>query len=384
MPKSDKDLLQKESNQSESLPEIEWVGELDRDRPDLGLPKLQNLQTRILYTADPSTGTYSHHAYITDQNGTLFAIWSNHLRDEDASGQRVLASRSRDKGKTWEPFFEVFPPRDNVKPTAEQDKQNDRVQIANGFAIVDERVFAISEVHVFANRKGFGRLAREIPARGKPGSIFWLVDDPPEPRAGFPAFPAASDPGFTQLAEKINTYLAQPEQLPSWEFVKHDSRPKAEDGHQLCEPTQAWQLADGTHVRLYRDLGQPRTYKNYAQFSFDQGKTWTQAIRTDFPDACSRSAAGVLPNGTVYVINNPGNGRDPLVISLAKDGLTFDRHAVIAMNAPKVRYPGRAKGPGFQYPRATVLHDALFVIYSVGKEDVWVTRIPLEGLESLE
>jgi hypothetical protein len=36
--------------------------------------------------------------------------------------------------------------------------------------------------------------------------------------------------------------------------------------------------------------------------------------------------------------------------------------------------------PGFQYPSAVVAHDALWVIYSVGKEDVAVSRIPLSEL----
>jgi hypothetical protein len=38
------------------------------------------------------------------------------------------------------------------------------------------------------------------------------------------------------------------------------------------------------------------------------------------------------------------------------------------------------KGAGFQYPSAVVVGDALWVIYSVGKEDVAVSRVPLASL----
>ncbi len=367
------------------IPRIRWTVKTDAGRPDLGLPVLEDLRTHTLYRAAPATGTYSHHGYITAHDGTLFATWSNHARDEDAPGQRVLASRSTDGGKTWAPFSELFGPFNEVTPGAKQDNAKDIILIANGFATVGGTLYAVAEPHVLAGpRSGWGRVARSICADGDAGPIFWLVRDHPAPRPGCPAYPDAADPRFAGPAEKIRAYLARPEHWPSWEFHRRTSRPTAADGHRLCEPTQAWRLADGTYVRLYRDLGMPRTKRNYAQFGFDGGAVWTAPVKTPFPDACSRSAAGTLPGGAAYVINNPGRGRDPLVVSLAPDGLHFDRAAVIRRGAPKQRYPGRWKGQGFQYPHAVVFRDDLWVIYSVNKEDVQVTRIPLAKLRSLK
>jgi hypothetical protein len=375
-------LASEDTQANDNLPTIRWIGELE-DGPTLGLPKLDHTETVVLYRAAPESGTYSHHGYILHHDGVLYATWSNHARDEDAPGQRVLMSRSRDDGRTWEPFAELFPPQDDVKPASKEDPQKDRVLIANGIAVAEGKVYAVAEMHVLADRRGLGRLAREVPPVGEPGPIFWLKKNSPRALPGFSAYPPASDARFSTLAGKINAYLAEPEHLPSWEFERGTSRPKAVDHHQLCEPTQAWKLKDETLVRMYRDLGTPRSGRNYAQFSRDGGETWTKPVPTEFPDACSRSAAGMLPDGTVYVINNPGRSRDPLVISLARDGLTFDRHAVIACDAPEVRHAGRWKGKGFQYPRATLANKSLFVIYSVGKEDMRVTRIPLEELKAL-
>ncbi|MBS3764051.1 MAG: exo-alpha-sialidase [Planctomycetes bacterium] len=370
----------KRSN-GESLPEVQWIGDINCDDVASDLPTLQNVERTIVYRATPETGSYSHHGYIILHNNTLFATWSNHAKDEDAPGQRVLWSRSTDEGKTWASWEELFPPRDEVKSGDEQDHKNDRILIANGFGVADGELYAVAEVHVLENRRGIGRLARRTSPDGSVGPIFWVHDDPPEPLNDRPAYPDATDPEFTDKAQKVSEWLARPQNWPSWEFLNHQSRPKAADGHQMCEPTQAWQLEDGTYVRLYRDLGDPRSGMNYAQFSFDDGSTWTKPVQTNFPDACSRSAAGQLPDGTAYVINNPGHGRDPLVISLAEDGLTFDQHAVIVANAPPKRYEGRWKGIGFQYPRATVADDNLFVIYSINKEDVEIARIPLDELE---
>ena len=63
-------------------------------------------------------------------------------------------------------------------------------------------------------------------------------------------------------------------------------------------------------MRLYRDEGDihatiraeidaSRSRRNYATFSFENGKTWTQATRTNFPDSCARPGAGKLPDGQV-------------------------------------------------------------------------------------
>jgi hypothetical protein len=112
--------------------------------------------------------------------------------------------------------------------------------------------------------------------------------------------------------------------------------------------------------------------------------------RTSFPDACARSNAGRLPDGQVYVINNvlplsaKKGGRSLLAISLSRDGLNFDRMAVICFIAPPQRYAGRAKSGGYAYPHSVVAGDYLWMIYSVNKEDIEIARIPLSELEALK
>ena len=168
----------------------------------------------------------------------------------------------------------------------------------------------------------------------------------------------------------------------------------------MTEPTPTWQLDNGTWVRLYRDSGSihaknkreieaSKRRRNYAAFSFDNGKTWTTPTKTSFPDACARSNAGRLPDGQYYVINNclplstKQGGRSLLAISLSSDGLEFDRCAVIRFVAPPRRYEGKAKSIGYQYPHSVVAGKQLWVIYSVNKEDIQLARIPLKKLYKL-
>ncbi len=374
----------------EKIPQIYWIGKINTERPDLGLPVLQNIEAVCLCNASPVTGMFNHHSYIIEHNDILYAAWSNHPVSEDAPGQRVLASYSTDKGKTWSAAKELFPPIDK---TADREEQRDdsRILIPNGFAVVGQRLYAVAEAHVYLfgprpvpvfRRPGLGRLCREIMPDGGAGPIFWLTGNPPEPVPGFPAFVPASDKECSDLVPKINEFLAQPEHLPSWEFVNQTCRVEAADGRSLCEPTQAWRLPDGTLVRMYRSFGEYPVY-NYFQFSSDGGMSFSAAMKSNFPDASSRSAAGNLPDGTAYVVNNPGKTRDPLVISLAKDGRNFNHHAVIAMEASAMRYEGHAKLPGYQYPRTVFFDDNLYVMYSVNKEDICVSTIPLKALSLL-
>jgi hypothetical protein len=147
----------------------------------------------------------------------------------------------------------------------------------------------------------------------------------------------------------------------------------------MCEPT-VYRRPDGVLVKLSRDLDRSR--RLYASLSRDDGFNWEPALRTDIPDSPSKPFAGTLPDGRVYLIGNQVAvpGRDPLVLSLSKDGTHFTWAAAIRSGAPPLRREGHAKSLGFQYPSAVVTGGALWVIYSVGKEDVEVSRIPLKEL----
>lgn len=368
----------------DKLPKVKWTAQLpDTGKTGLGFDLLQNTRTTTLYDAKPETGTYSHHPHITYYDEIIYTMWSNHKVDEDAPGQRVLMRHSTDKGKTWEDLVELFSTLDHVDG-ANKDGMGRRTQCANGFAIVENVLYAFSEVWDDcgdARHAGQGRLFRSIHTNGTLGDIFWLRKEPAKVIAGIPVIPL----GNPVLVDKINAFLQLPENELTWDFRYLTTRPKAEDAHQLCEPTPAWQLKNGTWVKIYRDLGKPVSHFNYASFSVDNGKEWTVPTKTDMIDGCARANAGVLPDGQVYIISNidPDGKRDPLVISLSKDGLNFDKVVLIRSGAPKIKYDGRWKAEGFQYPHSLVLGDDILVIYSVGKEDVQLTRISINELIKL-
>ena len=384
------------------MPVVRWTAQ---DASDFRYQFLEHVKTTQLLYATPETGTFNHHGYLTYYKGVLFACWDSQARDENTSGQHGVFRYSSDEGETWSNQENLFPPQAENVPASETDPSNP-FQVSQGFVKIDDRLYAVTCIDKSLSEKVYrynevsrirlGFLAREVRADGTLGDIFWLSDTAPDPEPGYPAYPA----GDPALVAKINAYFKEPANLQQLLFRPRQN-PDSDDDHHMNEPTPPWQLDDGTWVRLYRDEGSihakdradveaSKNRRNYAAFSFDDGQTWTAPTWTSFPDSCARANAGKLPDGQVYVINNiltmpPRNGgRSMLAISLARDGLTFDRMAVLAFAPPPQRYKGKAKrANGCQYPHSVVVGDYLWVIYSVSKEDMEVAQIPLAELYKL-
>jgi hypothetical protein len=392
---------------------------VNRDEMNFHYDFLENVKTTTLHRGTPEIGTFNHRAHITYFKGIFYAIWDTQVRDEHGPGQHGLLRRSTDQGKTWTPVKELFPALDKYVPSSEaiiDGRCLGRIQTSNGFAVVDDVLYAVTEVDdhkgtSIRNRKRFhaGRLCRSISPDGNLGEMFWLKKYPPKPVKGFPSYPA----GDPKLVEKINQYFLQPGNEIQLDFSSPVPEtapgdvwtpfPISDDNHRLIEQVPSYRAADCTWVRLYRDAGllgvhipdkgskkaleESKSRRNYASFSFDNCKAWTVPTRTSFPDAYAKSNAGRLPDGQIYVINNflplstKHGGRQLLGVYLSRDGLNFDRAAVIRFIAPPQRYAGRAKSGGYAYPHSTIVEDNLWVIYSVNKEDIEIACIPLSELD---
>jgi hypothetical protein len=109
--------------------------------------------------------------------------------------------------------------------------------------------------------------------------------------------------------------------------------------------------------------------------------SWSTPEYTNIPDSHSRTCTSSLPDGRIYMVGAQlTGGRDPLVLSISSDGLVFDHAWAVRAHAPPIRYPGNAKGPGFQYPGGLYVNGTLFVSYSINKEDIAVTWLPISTL----
>ena len=117
---------------------------------------------------------------------------------------------------------------------------------------------------------------------------------------------------------------------------------------------------------------------------------WAAPAKTDMPNDNSNINAGALPDGRRYLFANamPFAIRDPLVVATSADGAAWDtaRVAITCTDLPSsnctARFAGKYKNPGPSYPQAVAVPalGAVFVVATNNKEDVVVTRLPLESL----
>lgn len=131
-------------------------------------------------------------------------------------------------------------------------------------------------------------------------------------------------------------------------------------------------------------------------------------VLTNIPNDESNLNTGPLPDGRVYLLNNPAlmpkndsrhlldpenletlRFRDPITVATSMDGYIFNKAvAVISCTAlpnstctPRVQ--GGGKNPGPSYPQGLPIVDpapaklhGFYFINSNNKEDIWVTKVP--------
>ena len=132
----------------------------------------------------------------------------------------------------------------------------------------------------------------------------------------------------------------------------------------------------------------------YVSISPD-GHGWDPAVAADIPDSPSLTTNVTLDDGTVVLIGNQMGpafdnldqvthyGRDPLTVAVSPDGYRFEQAFALRCGTQQYRTPQldvRGRGGGAQYPSAIVRQGILYVQYSMGKEDIWVSSVPVEAI----
>ena len=148
-----------------------------------------------------------------------------------------------------------------------------------------------------------------------------------------------------------------------------------------------WPLPDGKLVFLFRDNSKGGFL--YRAFSTDDGRSWSEPVQTNFPDATSKFSGCRLSDGRYVLASNPRPGalkpdpkpgsprgypgkRDPLVLSVSPDGLVFRQMGVLVA------------GRHVDYPHV-IEHDGhLFVAFASAKQSCEVLKIKIADLDVLQ
>ena len=345
----------------------------------LGLSCVKGAETVTVFSAADDTDHYANGVVMTAFKGKLYCMWQSSPKDEDSDDTWVAYSISEDEGKSWSS------PRPLIKANRQE------YYTSGGWLARGDTLTALIDC--------------------------WSVGV--EPRGGMTRYMTSTDGTSWSEAEPVtmadgmpmNGVLEQdPYQLPNGRLVgachfqpglhvcpvytddatgrsgwRHGSFEGVDNGKQSreLEPSQ-YVRTDGSIVMLFRD--QSSTFRKLASYSHDRGLTWSKPVVTNIPDARTKQCAGNLPDGSAYMVGCPVNGKQryPLVLMLSKDGLCFNKAALLrsggTSDLPPRRYEGRYKTLGYSYPKAIVHDNRLWVGYSVNKEDVVCTIIPIDKL----
>jgi hypothetical protein len=360
-----------------------------RMRPAIGVQNYQVMRANRTHPewSDGLGWTYSHAPNLAFWNGKLYYHYLTTPVGEHIPPGVTMLATSND-GKHWSRPRVLFP----IATWAETNEVREEVvhnlvmhQRMGFYVATDGRLltfgfYGINDGH------GMGRVVREIYADDTTGPIYFIrPNDNWEKGFPYPLYTESPDDGFIAACE---AFLADPVRRVQWweenwlakdarEFYGFDPLPDGND----VEPGKAFNFftrPDGVIVGLFKDRWATLTRDGGQHWSkpskaptltYGGAKIWVQ--RTDD----GRYAAVYNPTGTP--------ARHPLAVAVSDDGVHFDKLAAIHVELPIKRFWGLHKRPGQQYVRGIVEGngnppgDDLWVAYSVTKEDMWISRVPV-------
>ena len=337
--------------------------------------------------------TYNHAPMLAWWNNQYWLQYlSNPVGEHEQPGQTLLLS-SKD-GYNWSNPAIIFPPYKIPDGTVKPGKKD---TAKNMFAVMHQRIGFFTAKNntlltlayygmVLALKddpndgKGIGRVVREINADGSLGPIYFLRYNHVfnAKNTSYPFFKTAKNKAFIDACEELLATPLQMQQMVE-EADKDDPLiPLKKD----FKAFNYYHLADGRTVGLWK----------YAltSISKDLGKTWTYnpTRAPGFVNANAKIWGQKTSDGKYATIYNPSEFRWPLALSVSDDGLRYKNLLLVNGEITFMRYGGAYKSYGPQYVRG--IQDIngkpqggnMWVTYSMNKEDIWVSAVPVPVKET--
>ncbi|MGM9683124.1 MAG: exo-alpha-sialidase [Eubacteriales bacterium] len=344
-----------------------------------------DVQTSRIYTPSASEGMfYNHHPNFAVFKGKYYAFWSNGPQNEDDIGQRIMMSVSSDF-ENWD----SKPLVDTQKGKLVSPTLTCQGVIVNGDTMT---VFYMSWEYTESSLR--------VDSAGNP-----LRPTADTGHGDLKTFAITTTDGVTWSEPKIienggtcnsNIYkvtggrLIHPSGLgvrytddstglTGWKKVALTLSDEASaliaDGGIVAEGTLV-QTDDGVIYLYYRTN---RSYE-LCTASYDNGKTWTPLYVTSNIDYSSKFAYGRLPDGRYYCVRNIVKNRSVLALFISEDGINYNKMFVISNENYAYMQTGLYKAGGPAYPGIYIDEDYMYVVYTLYKESVSVSRIKLSDI----
>ncbi len=353
-------------------------------RPAIGVQNYQIMRANRTHPewSDGLGWTYSHAPMLAYFNGQFYCQYLSNPTGEHIPPGATMLCRSVD-GKNWTRPQILFP----IYFIANEDASIvfKHMHQRMGFYTAPNGRFLTMAYYGPNDGYGIGRVVREIYRDNSFGPIYFIrVNDNWKGEIKYPLYTSSQDKGFVEacdafLSDKIRRmqwweedYLTKDEEF--YRVPWRNDRGRKEPGKAFCFYTRP----DDAVVGFFKD--------RLVTITKDKGQTWSQPVRCEtLTYSGAKIWAQKLDNGQFALVYNPTNSaaRHPLSIATSDDGILFDNLVNVHSEVPPKRFWGREKRPGPQYVRGIIEGngnppgDDLRVVYSVSKEDIWISRIPI-------
>ena len=355
--------------------------------PAIGVHNIQTMRANRA-SAAVNNWTYNHAPMLAYWNHTFYLEYlSNPVGEHQDKGRSLLQTSAN--GYRWSDPVVVFPTylvpdgfvKEGKKDTAK-----------NAFAVMHQRIgfytstsnrlFVLGYYGIVLGQKddpndgnGIGRVIREVNKDGSFGNIYFLRYNHRfnESNTNYPFYTSSKDAGFVKACEEIlNTPLLMQQMVE--EADRDDVLiPLKKD----FKAFNYYHLPNGHVVGLWK----------YAltSISKDEGKTWTYnpTRAPGFVNANAKIWGQKTSDQKYATVYNPSEFRWPLAVSVSDDGLQYKNLLLVNGEITSLRYGGAYKSYGPQYVRGIQEMDGtppdgnMWVTYSMNKEDIWVSKIPV-------
>ena len=332
----------------------------------------------FVWRPEDNSNKYSHHPSIKFFDGMYYASWSSGEIGEDEPNQCIMYSTSTDLVTWSKPKILFEPIEKGVFTNVGFWVDENRLIAYGGYYEYANNVLAVGENHI--NTTLFYKTTND-------GEAWTEKIDLKLPIVpNFP--PKLTKTNKLMMCGNISVALSnKTDGISDWylipfppyenKFKFDDSaaitylKEEREDKVFLCE------IGVYEHGEKLIALLRSDTDCLFACESNNNGETWSYPQKTEFTDYHSKFCCGTLNDGRNYVVSNPDSVycRLPLVLSLSKDGESFDEQYVLADEMIPMRYPSKYKGGYYAYPSCEYIDGKLIVICSVNKEDILVITV---------
>jgi hypothetical protein len=339
--------------------------------------------------SDDHGWTYNHAPDLCYWNDRFYQEYLSNPVDEHIAPGQTLIITSKD-GRNWEKPVVVFPPYKAPFGVKIPEGYNGYMMHQRmGFYISPKGRLLVLAFYGHAedpfHEGGIGRVVREAHMDGTYGPIYFIRYSSHtkwnETNTSYPFYSKSGDSGFV---DACNALLADKLKTMQW----WDEDQGLGGFYSITEAGSAFNYyhrKDGKITGLWK--------RSLCALS-DDGVHFSKPVRSrTFIMAGGKMWGQATEDGRFAVCYNPielDEYRYPLAVVTSDDGIIYDNMLLVQGEVPPRRFMGRWKDFGPCYTRGLIEGNGnppgndMWVTYSMNKEDIWISRIPLPVRYSIE